>query len=149
MVTAQDLKQIFLFKHVPDPVLALVAEAAEEVTFAPGETIATERDPAKALYLIRSGTVRATRQDLSAPVLFGTGESIGQVSILDGGPAGMEAVALERVDAVALRPARLVEKLGANPEAAFQLYRAVARSLAGRLRRALDAISLARDGGEP
>ena len=88
MVTAQELKQIFLFRNVPDPVLKLVAEAAEEVTFSPGEPITAEGDPAKALYLIRSGTVRATREGMTAPVIFGTGESFGQVSVLDGGPAG-------------------------------------------------------------
>jgi CRP/FNR family transcriptional regulator, cyclic AMP receptor protein len=145
MVTAQDLKKIFLFKHVPEPILRLVAEAAEEVTFSPGETIAAEGEPAKALYLIRSGTVRATRDGTSAPVIFGTGESIGQVSILDGGPAGMTAVAVERVDAVALQPSRLVEKLGGNPEAGFELFRVIARSLAARLRRAVDAFAIARD----
>jgi CRP/FNR family transcriptional regulator, cyclic AMP receptor protein len=145
MVTAQDLNKIFLFKQVPEPILGLVAEAAEEVTFSPGETIAAEGEPAKALYLIRSGTVRATRDGTSAPVIFGTGESIGQVSILDGGPAGMTAVALERVDAVALRPSRLVERLGGNPEAGFELFRAIARSLAARLRRAVDAFAIARD----
>jgi CRP-like cAMP-binding protein len=145
MVNAQELKQIFLFKNVPEPVLKLVAEAAEEVTFSPGETIASEGAPAKALYLIRSGTVRATREGMSAPVTFGSGESIGQVSILDGGPAGMTATALERVDAIALRPSRLVEKLGASPEAGLELFRAVARSLAARLRRAVDALDLARD----
>jgi CRP/FNR family transcriptional regulator, cyclic AMP receptor protein len=145
MVTAQELKQIYLFKSVSDATLKLVAQAAEEVTFSPGETIASETEPAKALYLIRTGTVRATRDGVTAPVNFGTGESLGQMSILDGGPAGMTAVAVERVEAVALGPTRLVEQLGASPAAGFELFRAVSRSLAARLRRATDAIALARD----
>jgi CRP-like cAMP-binding protein len=147
MVTAQELKQIFLFKNVPDAALKLVAEAAEEVTFSPGEPIASESAPAKALYLIRSGTVRATRDGVTAPVTFGTGESFGQMSLLDGGPAGMTAVAVERVDAIALRPVRLAEALAGNPAAGLELFRAVAKSLAGRLRRATDAIAIARDAG--
>jgi CRP-like cAMP-binding protein len=145
MVTAAELKKIFLFKDVPEPILKLVAEAAEEVAFSPGETIASESTPAKALYLIRNGTVRATREGVKAPVTFGSGESLGQMSLLDGGPAGMTATAVERVDAIALRPARLAEKLGGNPEAGFALFRAVARSLAARLRRAADAFALTRD----
>jgi len=147
MVTPQELKQIFLFRSVPESVLELVAEAAEEVAFSAGEPILAESQPAKALYLIRSGTVRATREGVTAPVTFGTGESFGQVSLLDGGPAGMTAVALERVDAIALRPSKLAEKVGSNPAAGLELFRAVARSLAGRLRRATDAFSIARDGG--
>jgi CRP-like cAMP-binding protein len=148
MVTPQELKQIFLFKAVSDPVLKLVAEAAEVVTFAPGETIAAEGEPAKALFLVRSGTVRATRVGTNVPVTFGAGESFGQVSLLDGGPIGMDAVAAERVEAIALRPAKLAEKLAGNPQAGFELFRAVARSLAGRLRRAVDAFAIARDAGD-
>ncbi len=144
MVTTEELKRIFLFRNVPEPVLRLVADATEEVTFSPGEVIAAEHQPAKALILIRSGTVRATREGLSAPVMFGQGESMGQVSLLDGGPAGMTAVAVEPVEAIALRPAKLAEKLGGDPAAGFELFRAVARSLAARLRQAVDAVSLAR-----
>ncbi len=147
MVTAKELKQIFLFKDVPDAVLKLVAEGAEEVTFSAGEPIVAEAQPAKALYLIRSGTARATREGVTQAVTFGTGQSFGQMSLLDGGPAGMTVVAVERVDAIALRPARLAEKLGSNPQAGLELFRAVARSLAARLRLAVDAVSLARDGG--
>ena len=145
MVTAKDLKQIYLFKHVPDSILKLVAEAAEEVTFMPGEPIEAEAQPAKALYLIRSGTVRVTHEKLAQAVTFGSGESIGHMSILDGGPVGMTAVALERVDAIALRPGKLQEKLAGNPQAGFELFRAFAKSLAARLRSAVDALTLARE----
>ncbi len=145
MVTAPELKQIVLFKSVPEAALKLVAGAAEEVTFSPGEQLVAEAQPAKALYLIRSGTVRATREGVTAPVTFGTGQSLGQMSLLDGGPAGMTAVAVERVDAIALRPSRLGDKLAGNPQAGFELFRAVARSLAARLRLAVDAVALARE----
>lgn len=142
MDAVRALKQIFLFKDVSEPVLKLVAEAAEEVTFGPGEKIVDESEPLRALYLIRSGTVRATAEG-KPPVTFGTGEAIGQMALLTGGPVGMTAVALERVEAFALRPERLVEKLAGNYEAGFQLYRAVARSLAVRMRRVLDDLVLA------
>jgi CRP-like cAMP-binding protein len=148
MVTVQELRKIYLFKDVSEPALKLVAEAAEEISFSPGEQIAAEHQPAKALYLIRTGTVRATREGIAAPVLFGSGQSFGQMSLLDGGPAGMNAEAVERVDAVALRPAKLAEKLGGDPRAGLELFRAVSRSLAARLRRAVDALALARDAGD-
>jgi CRP-like cAMP-binding protein len=145
MVTVAELKQIFLFKNVPDAVLRRVAEAAEEVTFPAGDQIASEGEPAKALYLVRSGTVRATREGLAKPVTLGSGQSFGQMSLLDGGPAGMTAIAVERVDAIALRPARLAEKLAGDPAAGFELFRALARSLAARLRLAVDAVSLSHE----
>jgi CRP-like cAMP-binding protein len=145
MVTVAELKQIFLFKNVPDAALKRVAEAAEEVTFAAGEPIASEGEPTKALYLVRSGTVRATREGLAQPVTLGSGQSFGQMSLLDGGPAGMTAIAVERVDAIALRPSRLAEELAGDPAAGFELFRALARSLAARLRLAVDAVSLSRE----
>jgi len=142
MDAVQALKQIFLFKDVSEPVLKLVAQVAEEVSFGAGETIADESETAKALFLIRSGTVRASREG-KPPATFGTGEAIGQMALLDGRPIGLTAVALERVDVFALRPEKLAEKLAGNYEAGFQLYRAVARSLASRMRRVLDDVDLA------
>ena len=142
--TVRALKQIFLFRDVSEPVLALVAQAVEKVTFAAGANVASEHETAKALFLIRSGTVRASRDGMP-PVVFGTGQAIGQMALLDGGPIGMTAVALERVDAFALTRERLAEKLAGNHEAGFQLFRAVARSLAARLRNAVDELTLAND----
>ena len=57
----------------------------------------------------------------------------------------MTAIAVERVDAIALRPARLAEKLAGDPAAGFELFRALARSLAARLRLAVDAVSLSHE----
>ena len=140
--TVRALKQIFLFKDVSEPVLKLVAQVAEEVSFGAGETIASENDPARALLVIRNGTVRASREGMS-PIVFGTGQAMGQMALLDGGPVGVTAVALERVDAFAIQPQRLADKLAGNYEAGFQLYRAIARSLAARFRRAVDELTLA------
>jgi len=126
-------------------VLKLVAEAAEELTCAPGDRIASENEPAKGLYLIRSGTVRATREGVPTPVTFGTGQSLGQMSLLDGGPVSMTAEVMERTELILLRPQRLLEKLAGNHEAGFVLFRAVARSLASRLRLAVDAVTLAHE----
>ncbi len=142
--TVRDLQHILLFRDVSAPVLRLVAQAVEQVSFGAGETIASENEPAKALYLIRTGTVRVSREGVP-PVTFGSGQAMGQMALLDGGPAGMTAVALERVDAFALRPERLAEKLAGNHEAGFQLFRAVARSLASRLRRAVDELTLSKE----
>jgi len=142
MDAVRALKQIFLFKDVSEPVLKLVAEVAEVVSFGPGETIADEGETAKALLLIRTGTVRVSSEG-KPPVTFGTGEAIGQMALLAGGHVGMTAVALEHVEAFEIRPEKLAEKLAGNYEAGFELYRAVARSLAGRMRRVVDDMVLA------
>jgi CRP-like cAMP-binding protein len=140
------LKKAFLFRDVPDPVLKLVAASAEETSVAAGETILSSATP-DALYVIRSGTVRVTPEGGRAtPVFFGTGETVGEVPFLDGESVGVVATALERVDLLVIRSPKLQDALAGHPEAGYQLYRAIARSLAGRLRRAVGMIAIAKEG---
>ena len=146
MDALQALQKTFLFRDVPEPILKLVAQCVEERTVAAGETIVSESQAIEALYLIRNGSVRAFHSGEATFLVLGPGQSFGQVSLLDGGPAGLSAVAVERTDLLVLGAARLREKLGGNHEAGYVLFRGVARSLASRLRQALGALALAGDG---
>jgi CRP-like cAMP-binding protein len=62
-------------------------------------------------------------------------------------PAGT-ATAIERVDLLTIRAGRLAEALAKHPEAGYELYRAIARSLAGRLRRAMGMLAFATERWE-
>ena len=146
MNALQALQKIFLFRDVPEPILALVAECVEELAVPAGETIVSESQPAEALYVVRNGSVRAFRGGEATFLMMGTGESFGQMSLLDGGTMGLSAVAVERTDLLVLRAPALREKLGASHEAGHVLFRAVARSLASRLRRSMSALALAGEG---
>jgi CRP-like cAMP-binding protein len=146
MDTIRALKQVMMFKHVADPVLQLVAGAAEEVTIPAGETFVYATDTHGSLYVIRNGTLRALPEDGRAPpVLFGAGETIGEAQFIDGEPAGGTVTTLERVDLLVIRSGSLADALAGHPEAGYELYRAIARSLAGRLRRAVAMLAFARD----
>jgi CRP-like cAMP-binding protein len=140
------LKKAILFRDVPDPVLEIVAASAEERSVSIGETILSSANP-DALYVIRSGTVRVSTEGGKAPpVFFGTGETVGEVPFLDGESVGVIATALERVDLLVIRSPKLNDALAGHPEAGYQLYRAIAKSLAGRLRRAVGMIAVAKEG---
>jgi CRP-like cAMP-binding protein len=146
MDTIQALKQVIMFKDVPDPVLELVAAVTEELTIPAGATIISLTDTPGALYVIRNGTVRALPADGRAPpLLFGAGETIGEAQFIDGEPAGGTVTALERVDLLVIRSGKLADALAGQPEAGYELYRAIARSLAGRLRRAFEMLAFAND----
>lgn len=146
MDTVGALKQVFIFKDVPEDVLELVARAAEDTTVSAGETIVAVGETPNALFVIRNGTVRFLPEGGKAPaVLFGTGETIGEVPLIDGGPAAGTATALERVDLLVLKASRLKDALAGNPTAGYQLFRAIARSLAGRLRRSVGMIELSKE----
>jgi CRP-like cAMP-binding protein len=145
MDTMKALKQVVIFKDVADPTLRIVAGAAEEVTIGAGESIVGASELPKALYVIRHGTVRVVVREGVPAVLFGPGETIGEVELIDGGPGPASLTALERVDVLMLRSERLAEALAGHPDAAYELYRAIARSLAGRLRRAVAMLAVGRD----
>ena len=150
MDTVAALKQVFIFKDVPEEALEVAARAAEETSVSAGETIIAVGETPNALFIIRNGTVRFLPEGGKAPaVLFGTGETIGEVQLVDGGPAGGTATALERVDLLVLRANRLKDALAGNPAAGYQLFRAIAKSLAGRLRRSVGMLAFAkeREGG--
>jgi len=73
-----------------------------------------------------------------------TGEAIGEAQFIDGEPLKGIATALERVDLLVIRSsARLAEALAGNPGAGYSLYRAIAKSLAARLRRAVAMLAFA------
>lgn len=146
MDTVQALKQVFIFKDVPEPVLEIVARAADEMSVGAGETIFSPGETPDAIYVIRNGTVRVLPEGGNAPlVLFGTGETLGEIAFVDGAPVGGTATALERADLLVIRAGRLADALAGRPEAAVQFYRAIAKSLAGRLRRAVGVIALAKE----
>jgi CRP-like cAMP-binding protein len=146
MDTIRALKQVVMFKDVADPVLQIVARIAEEVTIPAGGLIMSSADTQNALYVIRNGTVRAVRDGGGAPpVLFGAGETIGEVQFIDGEPVGGAVTALERVDLLVIRRGRLADALAAHPQAGYELYRAIARALAARLRRAVGMLAFARE----
>ena len=141
MDTIRALKQVMIFKDVAVPALQIVARAAEEVTIPAGQTVVMN-----ALYVIRNGTVRAVSDDGGSPaVLFGAGETFGEAQFIDGEPAGGTVTALERVDLLVIRSGTLADALASHPEAGYELYRAIARSLAGRLRRVFGMLAFARE----
>jgi CRP-like cAMP-binding protein len=148
MDTIRALKQVIMFKDVPERVLEIVAGTAEELSVAAGETIVSVSDTPNALYVIRNGTVRVHLDGgKGPPVFFGTGETLGDGQFIDGGAAGGTAIAVERVDLFVFRSEKVTHALAGHPEAGYEFYRAIARSLAGRLRRAAGMIAFSREHG--
>ena len=146
MNTVQALKQITMFKEVPEPILEVIAGAVEAVSVPAGEEINSVRDTPDALYVVRNGTVRVTAENARIPPAFvGPGETVCDVLFVEGGRARAAAVAVERVDLLVFRSAKVAEVLAGHPEAGHQFYRAIARTLARRLRRAAGMISFSRE----
>jgi CRP-like cAMP-binding protein len=140
------LREAFLFREMPESILELVAGAVEELVVPAGEVLISVVDVPDAIYVIRSGTLSMVPAADARPVLFGSGETIGEAQFVDGQPAGVTVLALERTELFVIRSAMLAHALAGHAEAHVEFSRALARLLAARLRRAAGMLPVAHEG---
>jgi CRP-like cAMP-binding protein len=146
-MNAATLKQVDIFKDVPEAGLAAIAAVGEPVTLAAGDPVIVEGGPADALYVIRSGSVRLYKEkggDATEVVLLGVGTQFGASALLDRTARSATVVAAEPTELVAFRAERLGAVLDRDPTIAAPFYRALAKSLFRRLRRTTDDLGFAR-----
>jgi CRP-like cAMP-binding protein len=148
MSNTRGLEHVFILKDVPHAVLELVAASAEEMSVMAGDNIVSQGQSPSSLFVIRSGTVRVAAAAGETPVHFGSGETLGEVPFIDGGPAGLTATALERVDLLVLRAKKLESIFAGNPEAGYLFHKAISMSLAKRMRRVIGMIAFAKEREE-
>ena len=125
--------------------LALVAQSATGVVFDAGQDVCREGQPADGMYLIRSGSVHVKKNDGDADVvMLGSGSHFGELGLVDDSPRSATVTAAEHCEIVRVDAVRLREALAAKPAVAAAFYRAVARSIARRLRVTTDDLAFAR-----
>ena len=80
------LRQMPVFGGLNDATLLFLIERSDEVTIAANEFFFREGDPAKSLYVIRSGQVQVEKQWKGSEVpigRFGAGDCLGEMAIID------------------------------------------------------------------
>lgn len=143
MDATKALKQIYLFRNLTDAEIKVLAQIAEERVVDAGETLVTEGQKGDAMYVIHSGTVKVFK-DAADVVMLGTGSHFGEISLADDAPRSASVVANERTELLAFSIEKLRAKIDGDKAIAASLYKALARSLAGRLRQATDDLGFAR-----
>ena len=107
-VARDDLRAVPLFQGMSDRALDAVAGLATEIDIADGTVITAEGEDGDAFYMILEGGVRVSRA--SAPVGdLGSGDFIGEISLIDGRPRTATAVAVGPVRALVVRRAEFLE----------------------------------------
>ncbi|NCW21807.1 MAG: cyclic nucleotide-binding domain-containing protein [Gammaproteobacteria bacterium] len=145
MTAVQALQGIHLLKDLDAATLSVVGAAASTHTFDAGQDICREGQAADGLYLIRTGSVRVTKSGSDADVvILGSGSHFGELGLVDEAPHSATVTASERCEMIKISTTTLRDKLAANPVAAAAFYRAVARSIAKRLRVTTDDLAFAR-----
>jgi CRP-like cAMP-binding protein len=141
------LRNVDLFKDVPEAGLRAIAEIAEPVSLSTGDVVVVEGGPPDALYVIRSGSCRVFKEkggDAMSVVHIRAVDQFGASSLLDREPRSATVIAVEPTELLAFRAEKLSAVLQKDPATAAVFYRALALSLFSRLRRTTDDLGMAR-----
>ncbi len=133
------------------PASARWGAAARAVTVAAGEVLVAHGAPSGTLYYVVEGSFRATRPTRAGAIelgQIGPGSWLGEVGLIDQGPATATVVALAPSRLLALDHAGLERLLTDDPELACAILRRVTRTLAARLRRTSAGVLEAMDDQE-
>jgi CRP/FNR family transcriptional regulator, cyclic AMP receptor protein len=129
------LKQVHIFTSLSEEEISTLAAVVRKRTFRQGEVIFHRDDPGQVLYVIKEGKVKICLispdgQEISL-VVFGKGEYFGELALLDGRPRSADAIALEKVECLALQRSDFHNAIMKHPKIAIQ----VMEILCERLRR--------------
>jgi CRP/FNR family cyclic AMP-dependent transcriptional regulator len=135
------LSEIPFFNFLDENERLSLATQLEEVQLPEGQVLFHYGEPGDCLYVIRSGKAEVFfKDDTGTRIVLevaGSGDVVGELSLLDGGPRTASVVVTETLDALRLDRADLDQFLRRHPAAAIDLLSAMGRRLrvsADRLR---------------
>jgi len=121
------LESAKLFCDLPAADLEKVRKVARERSFAPGQTIFKEGDPADGIYVVKSGVVilsKTLAQGGTIPIFRAVeGDLFGEMAVLDDYGRLLEAVAEGKAEAYFIARPDLLELLGSTPRLAAAILR--------------------------
>ncbi|MAE73067.1 MAG: hypothetical protein CL675_03155 [Bdellovibrionaceae bacterium] len=149
MTTTSLLKNLYLFKRLNEDQLQVIADMARLESVAAGEDVFLQGSEAKALYIIKLGSVRIhqkSRQGENIEVAtLGAGSHFGEMPLLDSEARSASATTLEESDIVAIDYDKLKTVLETRQDMAISIYRELALFLCGRLRITTSDLSFSRE----
>ena len=127
--TIDALRQVPLFKGLPDPALRQILEIGKEVPHAGGSPVLEEDRGGVGFHLILSGTAMVTVGGAEV-ARFGPGDYFGEMSIIDGRPRSATVTALEDLTTLAITAWDFEGLMEQHPS----MMRALLVELSGRIR---------------
>ncbi|MBI5494908.1 MAG: cyclic nucleotide-binding domain-containing protein [Deltaproteobacteria bacterium] len=119
--------------------LQLLQRHCVPVSYAAGAVIMEQGAPGAGLLVLERGRVQVLQMGTQPPrelATLGPGETLGELSFVDGAPTSARVVALEPTRALLVPGHVLGDFLATRDAAAVRVYRALLRTLVGRLRAA-------------
>lgn len=119
------LRQLELFKDLPEDDLDRLCRMSEDVTLQPGEYLMREGDPGGSLYIILDGEFEVTQKVGGQEVVLavrGQGEVIGEMSLLDKAPRSASVRALKETRAIMISHDAVHNLLANSASAAMAMF---------------------------
>ncbi len=129
------LKSVDLFSEIPGRDLARIAQVTEELVVARDETLIREGELGDSLFILVEGTVDV-RKGRRAVAHLGSGECVGEMSLLDSEPRSATVQAAEDVRVLRLDRDAFDELMDGHVDIA----RGVIRVLTRRLRQTTEGV---------
>ena len=134
--TADLLRAVPLFQGLPDAAITAIADLARQTEFAAGSVLVRQGDLGETLIVIVAG--RATvEQDGHVIRELGSGDFLGEISLIDGGPRTATVTATEPIDSLVIGREGFDKLMDKHPAVRLGLVMA----LSDRLRRRAPSIS--------
>ena len=137
-LTADELSSVGLFAALPESALRHLAETLTLLTPAPGDTVFTEGDEARDMYVVIDGEIevlkRSRRGSNARVAMLGPGDWFGEMSILDVQPRSATVRALAPTRMLRINTADLDSLYRFDLRAYSLIVLNLARELSRRLR---------------
>lgn len=130
-----DLRRTALFDGADPALLEPLASRAFIRRFASGQVVFTEGEPGDHVFVVRDGRVRVLMQSVHGEqvvlTVLGPGDTLGELSMIDGGPRSASAEAITAAELLALPTADVLAVFRADAD----LLLGLAAQLAATVRR--------------
>lgn len=143
------LQNVYLFKGLSADQLSAISEAGRLETYNAGDDLFSQGESAKAMYVIKYGSVRIHQKSSSDNKIevatLGTGSHFGEMAFVDGEVRSASATAIEKSEIVVLDYDKLNSILQKDNSIAVSFYKELSHFLCGRLRITTNDLSYSRE----
>lgn len=134
------LFSVELFSGLSDQQLEALLHGSRSRAYAKGSVVVNEGDPSHALYIVKSGSLKAYLNDEDGKEIIlstlGSGEYFGELGLMDDAPRSASVAALENSDLLQVPKEAFQQLLEQYPDA----LHIVTRNLVGQIRRLSDNV---------
>jgi CRP-like cAMP-binding protein len=127
-----------IFAGLPERVIALIANSVRIVELAAGEHLLREGDPARSMFVVRSGEIEIFKHGKAGSeqrlAILTQGDCLGEMSLIDIQPRSASARARGVATVYVLELAELAKLYGSDIEAYALLILNISREISRRLR---------------